>query len=256
MKDVLREQEIQVMDAVLAEEEARRTHVVVYLSGAHAYGFPSPDSDLDLKAIHIARTQDLLGLDPPKPTFDRAEVIRGVEIDYTSNELAHALLGILEGNGNFIERVLGRLHVRSSPHLVGLKEVVQRSLSRRCYRHYRGFAHNQLEFLQKEPSVKKLLYVLRTTLTGIHLLETGVLETDLRNLMGPYQVLEAPNLIERKRAGERSPIDRSLLETWMPRVDALFARLERAREHSVLPEEPSNVAEVSAWLVNLRKTML
>jgi uncharacterized protein len=39
-----------IADAVLAEEEAERHHVVVALSGAHAYGFPSPDSDLDLKS--------------------------------------------------------------------------------------------------------------------------------------------------------------------------------------------------------------
>ena len=32
----------------LAAEEEQRRHLVVYLSGAHAYGFPSPDSDLDL----------------------------------------------------------------------------------------------------------------------------------------------------------------------------------------------------------------
>src|SRR5438477_12585275 len=90
---------------VLDEEAARREHVVVYLSGAHAYGFPSPDSDLDLKAIHVARTEDLLGFEVPSPTVDRAEILDGVEIDYTSNELAHALSGILAGNGNFLERV-------------------------------------------------------------------------------------------------------------------------------------------------------
>ena len=31
---------------VVAEESSKREHVVIYLSGAHAYGFPSPDSDL------------------------------------------------------------------------------------------------------------------------------------------------------------------------------------------------------------------
>src|SRR5512140_3965747 len=98
--EVLSAEQQKVMARVLAEEEARREHVVVYLSGAHAYGFPSPDSDLDLKAIHVARTADLLGLEVPTPTVDRAEVLDGVEIDYTSNELAHALAGILGGNGN------------------------------------------------------------------------------------------------------------------------------------------------------------
>src|SRR5690606_22403890 len=41
-----------VADRVLDEESARRRHLVIALSGAHAYGFPSPDSDLDLKAVH------------------------------------------------------------------------------------------------------------------------------------------------------------------------------------------------------------
>ncbi|MEO8876424.1 MAG: nucleotidyltransferase domain-containing protein, partial [Polyangiaceae bacterium] len=70
--DVLSAEHKTVMRRVLAEEESRRHHVVVYLSGAHAYGFPSPDSDLDLKAIHVAKTEDLLGFDVPVPTFDRA----------------------------------------------------------------------------------------------------------------------------------------------------------------------------------------
>jgi hypothetical protein len=82
--DVLTEHQRGVMARVLAEEEARREHIVVYLSRAHAYGFPSPDSDLDLKAIHVVRTADLVGLTSPAPTVDRAEVVDGVEIDYTS----------------------------------------------------------------------------------------------------------------------------------------------------------------------------
>src|SRR5208282_5793017 len=87
-----------VMTRVLAEEGERREHLVVHLGGAHAFGFPSPDSDLDLKGVHVARTADLLGFETPSPASDRAEVIDGVEIDYTSNELAQVLSGILGGN--------------------------------------------------------------------------------------------------------------------------------------------------------------
>jgi len=251
--DVLTESQQRVMARVLADEEARREHVVVYLSGAHAYGFPSPDSDLDLKAIHVAKTADLLGLSTPPPTFDRKEVIEGVEIDYTSNELAHALAGILAGNGNFLERVLGRTVCYGSDLLAELRSVVQRALSRRVHRHYRGFALNQLQFLEKEPTTKKLLYVLRTTLTGMHLLETGKLEPDLTRLMDAYGVGDAAELVARKRAGERVGLDPTLIEAWRPRVDALLARLDAAREASPLPEEPANVAEVEDWLLRARR---
>jgi uncharacterized protein len=252
--DVLSDDQKKVMSRVLAEEEARREHVVVYLSGAHAYGFPSPDSDLDLKAIHVARTADLLGLEVPVATVDRAEVIDGVEVDYTSNELAHALSGILGGNGNFIERVLGRMAATASTLLAELRPLTQCSLSRRVYRHYRGFALNQLRFLEKEPTAKKLLYVLRTTLTGIHLLETGQLEPDLTRLMDKYGLLEAALLVERKRAGERVGLDPALLEHWRPRVDGLFVRLDDAREGSPLPDDPSNEPEVREWLLKVRRS--
>ena len=62
---VLTTKQMQVADRVLDEESRSRTHVVISLSGAHAYGFPSPDSDLDLKAIHFVPTAHLLGLSPP-----------------------------------------------------------------------------------------------------------------------------------------------------------------------------------------------
>jgi hypothetical protein len=251
--DALSEAQLAVMEHVLDEEEARREHLVVYLSGAHAYGFPSPDSDLDLKAIHVAKTAALVGFETPLPAVDRAEVIEGVEIDYTSNELAHALAGILGGNGNFLERVLGRMTARASPLLEELRPIVRRSLSRRVHRHYRGFALNQLRFLEREPTTKKLLYVLRTTTTGIHLLATGELEADLTRLMDRYDLAEAQALVERKRAGERVGIDTGLLGAWRPRVDALFAQLDAAREASPLPEEPANEGEVRDWLLAVRR---
>ena len=256
LEKVLRDDERAIMGKVLAEEEARRTHLVVYLSGAHAYGFPSPDSDLDLKAIHVARTEDLLGFEVPVATAERVETIDGVEIDYTSNEIAPILMGILQGNGNFLERILGRLVPYESPLLGELRPIVRRSLSRRVHRHYRGFAHNQLRFLEKDPTAKKLLYVLRTALTGIHLLERGELETDLTRLMGSYGLEDAARLVERKRAGERVGLEADAIDAWRPRVALLFTRLDQAREASPLPEEPTNGGELLAWLLDLRRARL
>ena len=231
--------------------------VVVYLSGAHAYGFPSPDSDLDLKAIHVAKTADLLGFELPAPTVDRAEIIDGVEIDYTSNELAHALAGVLSGNGNFLERVLGRMVPHASPLLVELRPIVQRSLShaltiRRCRRVRLEIASPTRAEVS---TAKKLLYVLRTTLTGIHLLETGELEPDLTRVMGHYGLSDAAALVERAGGGIAEPgAARPLAaRSVAPRVDRLFARLDEARERSALPEEPANESEVKEWLLAVRR---
>lgn len=242
-----------IANRVVDEESARREHVVVYLSGADAYGFPSPDSDWDLKCIHVANTAALVGLAPPQVTFDRAEVIDGVEIDYTSNELAHAIAGILHGNGNFLERVLGRTILRRTSLLEELRPLVEKTLSRRVHRHYRGFALNQLGFLEKEPTVKKLLYVLRTALTGTHLLKTGTLEADLTRLLDEYALRDADALIAAKRAGERTAADPKLLEAWRPRLASVLEGLDAARKTSALPEDPSGTADLEAWLIGVRR---
>lgn len=239
---------------VISEEEARREHIVVYLSGAHAYGFPSPDSDLDLKAIHVAKTASLVGLEPPSPTFDRAEIIEGVEIDYTSNELGHALGGILRGNGNFIERVLGNAVLTHSALLEELRFITNAALSRRIHRHYRGFAESQLRELDREPTVKRLLYVLRTALTGTHLLQSRELIADLRLLLEAYPQEGARELIERKRAGERTPLPESERDEWRARVMTLFTGLDTARDHSPLPDDPPNMAEANDFLIRVRRT--
>ncbi|HEY9715819.1 MAG TPA: nucleotidyltransferase domain-containing protein [Trichormus sp.] len=33
------------------------------ISGAHLYGFPSPDSDYDLRGVHVLPVKDVIGLD-------------------------------------------------------------------------------------------------------------------------------------------------------------------------------------------------
>ncbi len=45
--------------------------LLVVVSGAHLYGFPSADSDVDLRGIHLLPVPALLGLDTPKQTLTR-----------------------------------------------------------------------------------------------------------------------------------------------------------------------------------------
>ena len=247
--------QIRVAERVLAEESERRHHLVVYLSGAHAYGFPSVDSDLDLKAIHIAPTADLVGLAPPDLHASRLQVVDGVEIDYGSNELGRALARILAGDGNFIERVLGRLTVCSDPALETLRPLVQDTLSRNVHRHYRGFARHQLEAAAAGPAnAKRILYAVRTALTGTHLLRTGQIEPDLRVTAELYGFSDAVALIERKRAGERIALAEGEAGRWLTRAQAALAVLDRAVSGSPLPEDVPNREQVEAWLLDQRRS--
>jgi predicted nucleotidyltransferase len=257
MTNVLTPHQAAVATRVLDEESVARRHVVVSLSGAHAYGFPSPDSDLDLKAIHVEPTARLLALSPPVLHADRVEILDGVEVDYTSNELHHVLVGILGGNGNYIERVLGHLPLRASPEIDELRPLVAGALSRRVHRHYHGFATGQLRDFEaaEAPTAKKVLYVLRTTLTGIHLLRSAQLVTDVTRLLDEYGFGAARELIERKRSGERVVLDGATRDHWVGEVARAFALLDEARDRSPLPEECPNRPAVEEWLATVRRRL-
>jgi predicted nucleotidyltransferase len=248
-------QQMAVADRVLDEESASREHVVVSLSGAHAYGFPSPDSDLDLKAIHVERTARLVGLSSPSLHATRMQIIDGVEIDYSSNELGPVLSGILGGNGNYVERVLGPLPLRRSPLVEELMPLVTSSLSTRIHRHYHGFARGQLQELDNapQPTAKKILYVLRTALTGIHVLLTGNIVTDVNQLLPQYGFADASELVTAKREGERVVLDVSLRERWRRDVERALASLDDALVRSSLPSEPRNRDDVETWLLDVRR---
>lgn len=138
---------------------------------------------------------------------------------------------------------------------MALRDLVARSLSRRLHRHYRGFATGQLREWEKDGfrSVKKLLYVLRTALTGTHALLTGRIETDVTLLLAEHGFAAAHELVEAKRRGERSELAPGVAERWRKETGRAFELLDAALARSPLPEDPGNVAEIDAWLVELRR---
>lgn len=241
---------------LLAEESAHRHHVLVSLSGAHAYGFPSPDSDVDVKAVHLDPTVSLLGFPRPSKSAERLEVVDGVEVDYSSNELGGVLLGVLKGNGNYLERFLSGFMLTQTPLTAEFIPLVRAVLSRRLARHYAGFATQQrLAWLAGDRrSAKKLLYVLRTLLTGTQLLHGGDLETDVRVLLPAFRLDDGLELVREKLRGEAAELSRGLAERWAARLDGLFEGLAQAEGCSPLPEAPSAdaCAALEARLVRAR----
>ncbi|MSP59869.1 MAG: nucleotidyltransferase domain-containing protein [Myxococcales bacterium] len=245
----------EMLTGLLDQEERLRHQMVVALAGARAYGFPSPDSGFDLEAIHIEPTARLLGFSAPRLHAARTELLDGLEIKYTSSEIGPVLAGILQGNGNYLERVLGALVMRSSPEHEALRTLVDGALSKRLHRHYQGFASGQLRDLEDAPSptTTKLLYVLRTTLTGAHLLREGELITDVTGLLDRFGFGEARALVDAKAAGERVVLEGELRGHWIAEARRAVDVLELAYQRSPLPDEPENRDQLEEWLLALRR---
>ena len=252
--DVLTAHQQKVVREFLDARNRERVHVAIYLSGAHAYGFPSPDSDLDLKCVHVAPTRDLVGLEPHEGGSERTEVVDGVELDYTSNEVGLALRGSIRGNGNFLERFLGELVLGGEAALLAeARAVVTPLLSRRVAHHYRGFARSQLRAFDESPTAKRALYVVRTAATGRHALAHAEIVTDVARL-GPFVPAGIDELLAIKRTGEKSPLPPDVAAQWRARLDSAIGAIDPSS--SMLPEEPpaDAIAAADAWLRELRRT--
>ena len=48
------------------------------ISGAHLYGFPSPDSDIDLRGAHVLPLEKVVGFEVHEETIEDSRVIEGM----------------------------------------------------------------------------------------------------------------------------------------------------------------------------------
>ncbi|MFM7135322.1 MAG: DNA polymerase beta superfamily protein [Planctomycetota bacterium] len=225
------------------------------ISGAHLYGFPSPDSDYDLRGVHLLPLPELLSLETPRETVESEGVFRGVEIDLVTHDAAKFLRLMLKRNGYVLEQLLSPLVVETSPEHAELRELSARCITRHHAHHYLGFADTQRSLFLKEdpPRVKPLLYVYRVLLTGIHLMRTGRVEANLVHLNEEYRLPYIPDLVARKLGGaEQQTIAAADLDLHGREYARLVARLEEEAARSGLPDEPSCRREIDAFLIRLR----
>ncbi len=231
--------------------------VLCALTGSHLYGFASPDSDLDLKGLHLAPTEGLLGLGTIEETHDVTQVVDGIEYDLTTHELGMALRAGLKGNGNVLERIASPIQLFETDELREIRDLLPRMLSRRVHAHYAGFFRQTCQFFDREPRAKTLLYSIRVPLTGIHLLETGTVEANLASLAEEYGVSGVHEVIAHKQQhGEKAVIVPEQAAPLRRQWPALEERLLAAREASPLPPEPQGRDVLEDWLIQVRRREL
>ena len=59
----------------------------VTVSGAHLYGFESPDSDIDLRGCHIVPAREVFSLNPVRDTVEVMDKSGRVEIDLVTHDV-------------------------------------------------------------------------------------------------------------------------------------------------------------------------
>lgn len=227
------------------------------ISGAHLYGFPSPDSDFDLRGAHVLPLAHVVGLVVREETITDARVSEGLEMDIVSHDVRKFFGLLLKKNGYVLEQLFSPLIVHTTPEHAELKNLARGCITRHHSHHYFGFAETQWKlFLKESPRrVKPLLYVYRVLLTGIHLLRTGAVEANLVTLNREFRLPFIDDLVARKLAGpEQSTLAADDLAFHESEYQRLRGELQAAHEARHLPELPSEAtrAGLNDLLVRLR----
>jgi predicted nucleotidyltransferase len=225
------------------------------VSGAHLYGFPSPDSDYDLRGVHVLPLRRVIGLDVGPETIEVSSQEDGLDLDLVTHDARKFFDLLLKKNGYVLEQLYSPLVVRTTPEREELKAVARGCLTRHHSHHYLGFARTQWGLFEKERPrrVKPLLYVYRVLLTGIHLMRTGEVEANLVRLNEVFRLPHVPELIARKVAGpEHSGLDKDDVAFHLREYERLQVELEDSARVSSLPEAPTARAALHDLLVRLR----
>jgi uncharacterized protein len=228
------------------------------ISGAHLYGFPSADSDYDLRGVHILPLTDVVGLKLGEETVNKSGIHDGLEIDLVTHDAKKFFGLMLKKNGYVLEQVFSPLVVHTTPEHAELIEIARDCITKHHAHHYLGFAETQWRFFEKEnpPRVKPLLYVYRVLLTGIHLMRTGLVEANLPRLNETAKLVYVDDLIQRKVAGaEKERLTEADLDFHRREYERLRAKLEEVYQASALPEAPRGGNSLHDLLLKLRLKM-
>ncbi|MFD4608956.1 DNA polymerase beta superfamily protein [Streptomyces sp. NPDC058440] len=237
---------------VIAEQPAPLLFATV--SGAHLYGFPSQDSDVDLRGVHLLPTADLVGLREPEETRSRTWVRLGVEMDLVTHDLRKFVRLMLRRNGYVLEQLLSPLVAHTTDAHRELAAFVPGVLTRHHAHHYRGFAVTQWRLFEKTGELKPLLYTFRVLLTGIHLMRSGEVQAHLPTLAGePATPGCLPELVAAKAEREHGTavVDHARVAA---DVERLHAVLDEAQAVSALPEAPTAYDALHDFVVRVRLT--
>lgn len=150
----------------LADIEKRERVKIIYAaeSGSRAWGFPSPDSDYDVRFVYVRQPEDYLRLDKIRDVIE-AEMnevydINGWDITKTLHQLYKSNSVVLEWNASPIV-------YKCEPEWNLVQKIIpEYFINKQSLYHYFSIAHNTIEksLSAETVSYKKYFYALRPLL--------------------------------------------------------------------------------------------
>lgn len=146
-------------------------------TGSRAWGFPSPDSDYDIRILYVHKKDWYLSLNEQKDSIDL--MFENNDIDVTGWELKKSLKLLAKSNAALLERIQSPIVYQSKPEFMKeILEVAETQYSRiATLHHYLSMAKGFLYEVNSGPEykLKKFFYALRSVVACQWILEKDVM---------------------------------------------------------------------------------
>lgn len=142
-------------------------------TGSRAWGFPSPDSDYDVRVIYKHDKDWYLSLNEEKDTIEY--FLENNEIDISGWDLRKSLRLLWKSNPPLLERIQSPIiYLADSDFITGINIVAKETYSRiATIHHYLSMAKKSLDEVlsSNEYKLKKFFYALRASVACLWILE-------------------------------------------------------------------------------------
>lgn len=155
------------------QEEKEIEILLACETGSRAWGFPSPDSDYDVRFIYRHKKNWYLSLNEQKDTIEK--MLDNNEIDLSGWDLKKCLNLLWKSNPPLLERIQSPIiYISDKEFLDGINDLAKTTYSKiATMHHYLNMAKKMyLEVKDNENvKLKKLFYALRTSIACIWIIE-------------------------------------------------------------------------------------
>lgn len=254
------------IEAVVAQTGTRYQPRFYAVTGSHIYGFDSPDSDIDVRGLHVAPAEEYASLRTPasEVTVNMDGVTEGfgayADVDLRSYELKKFGSLLAKANYNVVELVFEAPTVMNGIPLEmdALEALIREYLPMNVPHAYLGMAKsNYYKHLGPEktegydPRPKKFLYVYRGLLGATYVLEHEDIEADIHTLAtavdgGDPQLVD--DLIGHKREADEPTVPEALEERARTAILEQFNALDALPK----PDKSGYWEALDDWMHNVR----
>ena len=187
----MREKIVKALEAEAARRDCRILFAVE--SGSRAWGFASPDSDYDVRAVYVKRLDWYLGLEEAKA--DTWEAMLPGDIDLSAWDLRKALRQMLKCNCSLLEWIGSPIVYADAGIMSRLAEFGRQSFNpKQAVYHYASLFRHAIADKDEEGriSVKKLCYALRANAAVRWALERETMPpTGFQDLLAGIKISDA-----------------------------------------------------------------